>query len=124
MTPFQRIYDRVSKEAPALCMKSFHPIHEWIAQGYDIEKDIMPAIDDSLKYGGKSIYSWNFFTSSIKKRHEQRLKVPVEVKQVTDEQRAKSIKWVRSRNICTTGITDADYRWLDQYELKNGEVQI
>lgn len=128
MTPFQRIYETIISKAPQLAAKSTHCVNEWLASGYDLEKEIIPAIEDSLKKGSHSIYSFGFFTSGIKRMNESRIKAvnkPVaHTKEEVDSLRAKNIKWHKVRGLCTLQVGPQDYEWLDQYEQKHGEVQV
>lgn len=112
---FERIYTHVIEKAGQLAPRNTHAIREWLAAGYDVEQDIIPAIDACLKRGGRTIFSWGFFTHSIQMQHEKRLK---SIKQddrpqhVKDEARAKNIRWMRDMGIA--GIQDLD--WLTAYE--------
>lgn len=122
---FQRVYERIIDKAPQLVPKNTQIIHEWIKQGYDVDKDILPAIDDKLKYLSKTIYSFAFFDAPIKQQHQRRLKeqnTPKELAQSEkDANRAKSIAFrIRKMGQCCP----TDERWLNQYEAQHGRVDI
>ncbi len=70
---FQRIFDPIIMQAPQLAPKNTYCIHEWLAAGYDIDKDILPAIEEACKLGTRSIFSFSFFAGFIKRMHTKRL---------------------------------------------------
>lgn len=124
---FQSIYETIIAKAPQLAPKSTYAIHEWLAAGYDLEKDILPAVEETLKRGTLSIKSFAFFTMNIQRKNEQRIKAKTLVidrtQQELDAIRAKAIKWHQKRGLVTTRIGHQDYDWLAKYEQKHGEVQ-
>lgn len=118
---FQRIHTYITDRVPQLMPKYNYTIYEWLACGYDVDKDILPAIDHVCKKGTRNIYTFNWFTSAIKWHHAKRLQKP-EIKEAPKEQRdeirAKNIRWHRDRGICSTSIGPQDYAWLDNYERR------
>lgn len=117
---FERIYTFIIDRAPQLAAKNTHAIREWMAKGYDPEKDIIPAIEWSCKRGTASIYSFNFFSGSILKTHEARIKEQNTPKEVVSAdkaaKRAEKIRWCIDRGLHSTAIGPADLAWLANYE--------
>lgn len=122
---FERIYGHITDLAPQLAPKNTYVIHEWLASGYDTEKDIIPAIDIACKKGTRTIQSFAFFTGFIKRKHTERLQQAAMPKPVDPEQQqaltAKVIAWKRQRGMF---IPSYDEELLNQYEAKHGRVEI
>lgn len=127
MSSFGRIYKHIVEHAPQLATRNTQIIYEWIASGYDVEKDIVPAIDRCVKHGTKSIYSFGFFSGSIRSEHEKRIKEEIKPAEYTKEEldiaRAKSLRWQLNKGIHTTTTGPQDFKWLEQFELKNGRIE-
>jgi hypothetical protein len=121
---FERIYTHCIDKAPQLAPRNTYVIHEWIANGYDVERDIIPAIDAATKHGGKTIHSFAFFTGFIRTHNEKRIKAAIpkntHSQAQMDELKAKQIAYaIRKAGKCLP----TDERWLDSYEQKHGRVE-
>jgi len=56
-------------------------IAEWLAEGYDIQADILPALSDrTSQTRADPIRTWAYFTPAIEKRHAQRLALAARAK--------------------------------------------
>lgn len=119
MSPFERIYTYITdnNKCPQLTPRNTQIIHEWIAQGYDTELDIIPAIDAATKHGGKSIHSFSYFSGYIRSLNGKRIKEahkPTEMpKEQLEAQRARVIA-IKQR--VGMYVPDADFAWLDEYQ--------
>jgi hypothetical protein len=116
---FQRVYEHITwnKHCPQLAPKNTRAISEWIAAGYDTDKDIIPAINEALKHGGRTIFSFGYFTGFIRKKHEARIKEDAQPKEVTPQRRAEVAAWKRKRDM------QYEKDFLDQYEQQNGRIE-
>lgn len=122
---FERIYSYAAEKAPQLAARNTHVIHEWLASGYNVEKDIIPAIDKAIRGGARTIQSFSYFSGFIRSNNEKRLKDEIKPKEVSkqekDELRAKNIRWHRDKGVSSTSIGPSDFRWLEQYEQKEAQ---
>jgi len=118
---FKRVFEHGCSKCPQLMPKNTHVIREWLAAGYDAEKDIIPAIDYKVKFGARTIQSWGFFTHAIQYQHEKRLKAQIQAKapEPTKEQLMKSLAWKRARN---GFLTDSQEQSLKQWEAEHGPL--
>lgn len=115
---FERIYTHVCDKAPQLAPRNTHAVREWLAAGYDVEKDIIPAIDAVLKRGGRTIFSWGFFTHAIQSHHEKRVKEQRNEQKPQSEKdaiRAKNVQWLIEKGLA--GIQDIE--WFNNYREGN-----
>lgn len=122
-TSFQRIFTFTIDRCPQLAPKNTYAINEWLANGYDVEVDIIPAIDRATKQGGKSIQSFNYFTGSIRSTHERRIKEAAKPVLLNsgdkDAARAAKLRWIRDSGISSSFISQGDFDWLKRYEENN-----
>lgn len=63
-TDFQRVYDFGSAVFPSLAVANTSPIHQWIAEGCDVDLDIIPEIKRQAD-NRKPIRAWSYFTGGI-----------------------------------------------------------
>lgn len=123
MSPFQRIYDFAIDRCPQLAVKNTFIIHEWLKTGYDLEADIITAIDSATKRGGMSIRSFNYFDGFIRSHNERRLKESAKPEPKNqpeiDAIRAKNLRWLRDNGINTTSLRPEDFTWLEHYEREH-----
>ena len=117
---FGRVYDYITDKCPQLAPKTTHIIHEWIAQGYDPEKDIIPAVDAATKHGALRIHSFSYFSGYIRSQNERRSKAkpPERTQEEKDAIRAKNIRWHRDKGLTTTRVGLQDFDWLDEYDRR------
>lgn len=124
---FGKVYDYITDRCPQLAVKNTRLIQEWLFENYDPELDIIPAINECTKYGGKTIQSYAFFHEAIKRQHEKRISAPVKSPEQTQSEkeadRAKNLRWMRDKKIVTTKYGPQDYAWLEQYEQKHGRIE-
>lgn len=127
-TDFQIIFDHGCKRVPQLMPKATYAVYEWIAEGYDPEKDVIPAIDSATEKTRQPIKSWSYFTGWIKKHHETRIKLAAQPKVQSqaekDASKAKNIKWHQDRGISSLQVGPQDYEWLQRYEKEHGPIAI
>lgn len=125
---FQTVYDYGVGKAPQLAPKNTMAIHEWIAAGYDPERDILPAINEACKRGSRTIQGWHYFTGFIRTLNEKRVKGAKKQPEYTKEEkealRAKNVAWHRQKGLTTTFVGLQDFDWLEGYEKKHGRVEI
>lgn len=114
---FKTVYDYITDKCPQLAPKNTYVIHEWLANGYDAEKDVIPAVDESTKRGTTSIFSFNFFTHAIKQNNAKRVIESKRLKEVPTEQRAKVNAWKRKMDM------PYEAEFLNNYEQQNGRVE-
>ncbi len=117
---FKRIYEYAIDKAPQLAPRNTHIIHEWLAKGYDAEKDIIPAIEQATKHGANAIHSFAYFSGYINKNHEKRIKEAHKPIELTAEQRnAMRAKTIAIKQRAGIYVPDSDLAWLQHYQ---GEV--
>lgn len=122
---FERIYTLITDYAPQLAVKNTHVIHEWVAKGYDAEKDILPTIERLAKTGLKTVYSFNFFTCHIARANEKRIKeetTRIQPDEEKDAKRAEKIQWCIDKGLSTTALSKSDVEWLKQYKERKGAI--
>jgi len=100
-------------------------VHWWIDEGADLEKDILPAIEECIRRK-PGIASISYFRPAVERRKENRLLFEKAAKTfvkevVSDEMKARNIAFKRKMNIF---INAHDEAFLLGYELKNGEVKV
>lgn len=122
---FQRIYEHTIEKAPQLAPRNTHVIHEWLVQGYDVEKDIIPAIDQATKNGAKAIHSFAYFSGYIRSNNEKRIKEELKPKELTvQEQEAARAKSVALMTRKYGHCKPTDEIWLERYEQIHGRVEV
>ena len=124
-TSFEKVYTFAIGKCPQLAPKNTHAIHEWLANGFDPDADIIPAIEHSTRHGARTIQSFNYFTGSIRATNERRIKEqarPVEQDPASkDASRAAKLRWIRDSGISSSFVSQSDFDWLRRYEEANGQ---
>ncbi len=120
---FERIYSHIIEKVPQLAPRTTYTIYEWIAAGYNTEKDIIPAIDFVCKKGTKQIKAFGWFTHTIQWMHEKRVKEQLKPKEPNDQER----KTIRAQALAFHRkigryIPIYDREFLDNYEKENGVI--
>jgi hypothetical protein len=121
---FERIYSYIISRVPFLGANAKNPsiITEWLASGYDTDKDIIPAVDFVCKRGVNTIKGFGWFTGAIRWQHQKRIEAQYKPKEKTqaeaDAIRANNIRWHKDRGITSTKVGPQDFAWLEQYERK------
>lgn len=136
---FEVIYKHITEKCDKLGASARNPtiINDWIASGYDTEKDIIPAIDWLLKVSPpSSITSFYRFTGPIRKFHMRRIQEQSKPKELTAQERlsglARTWAWTRQNNpdqyeVGWVSLSGRDVRakkFLEQYEQEHGRVEI
>lgn len=126
---FERVFNHIVDLCPHLMPKNTYCIYEWLAAGYDPEKDIIPAVDYATRNGVRCIQAFSYFTGAIRKFHAKRLQQPPEQtiersQEEKDAIRARNIRWHRERGITTTSVGIQDYQWLEHYEKEHGPISL
>lgn len=101
-------------------------VHMWIAQGCDMDKDILPAIDEMMQRNPK-ITSVAYFAPLVLRKRDNRLdtdKAATSKPQSAnkDAAKAQAIAW-KLRKI-KMHVGDHDKIWLAQYEAVHGATAV
>jgi hypothetical protein len=100
---------------PQFAHANYAPVRQWIEDGADMERDILPVLRDWTAKKA-DIYSLGFFTPYVRQARLSRQ----EVKQpLTDENRAKRIAFITRR---VGKCLPRESAWLDRYEATHGKV--
>lgn len=126
---FERVYKHITEVCPRLGATGRDPriIYEWLAAGFDIEKDIIPAVNWLSKKSPDSVNNFYKFTGAIKAFHSKRIAIDCKPRELTqaekDAYKAKALRFMKDRGVQSTKVGPQDFEWLAQYEKDHGRVE-
>lgn len=108
----------------------FMKIHEWINAGCDMEKDILPALEQMMSRK-KDINSVAYFSPAVFNRRDNRIalenakrsnSIPVNSEAV----KAKGLKWKLERQFGGYDgyLSEPEKKFLSKYEQQHGRIEI
>lgn len=112
---------------PKFAYTDFSPIRMWLAEGADMDKDIIPAMNECMA-AKKDISHVGYFTKAVMRKKQSRQDTdaalaakPLNGGRVSDEEKARQI-----RQSVKMGRFIPSYHetWLANYEAENGEITI
>lgn len=109
----QPIIEALTAYRPHFATADYSPAAQWIAEGCDIERDILPTIEHWTQRK-PDIYSVGFFTKYVREAKQQREQAEKRV-----HRQAVRIAFLTRK---LGRVMPTDTRWLEAYETRYGPV--
>lgn len=110
------VAELLTRYNPRFATANYAPVKRWLAEGCDLDLDILPTIR-AWTARKPDIYSLGFFSPHVREAREARMKgAPL-----SDHDRARNIAFlIRRMGRCMP----TEERWLERFEAEHGVVKI